>query len=189
MKKPHKVAALLSPDEYHAAWPLIPLEELRASSVALPHTDEDGVATTSLVLARKRRIPIGALSGEETVNVCTDCFESFKGAAPCLSKYCLANWLWLGRHPPLLREATLGHQLLLALGRTVSTKVYCSSKGTDEAVRQEKMTWTQTFLQQGMRGTAIVFGNGSVDDAMRSFPPTDNVVQDTFVAVFAGPRI
>ena len=50
------------------------------------------------------------------------------------------------------------------------------------------MTWKQKFIQQGMRGTAIVFGNGSVDDAMRSFPPTANVVQDTSVAVFAGPE-
>ena len=29
----------------------------------------------------------------------------------------LINFLWLRRHPPLLREARLGHQMLLALAR------------------------------------------------------------------------
>ena len=39
-----------------------------------------------------------------------------------------------------------------------------------------------------MSGTAIVYGNGSADDAMASFPPDDNVLQDSFVAVFTGPE-
>ena len=39
-----------------------------------------------------------------------------------------------------------------------------------------------------MSGTAIVYGNGSADDAMASFPPDDGVLQDTFVAVFTGPE-
>ena len=43
-------------------------------------------------------------------------------------------------------------------------------------------------MQQGMSGTAIVYGNGSADDAMASFPPEDNVLQDSFMAVFTGPE-
>ena len=39
-----------------------------------------------------------------------------------------------------------------------------------------------------MQGTAILFGNGSADDAMRSFPPSKEVCQDCFVAVFTGPE-
>ena len=39
-----------------------------------------------------------------------------------------------------------------------------------------------------MSGTAIVYGNGSADDAMASFPPDDSVLQDSFVAVFTGPE-
>ena len=76
----------------------------------------------------------------------------------------------------------------LALGRVVSTKVYLSSKGRDESARQHAMTWRQRFLQSGMSGTAIVFGNGSTGDAMRSFPPSPEVLQDCFVAVFTGPE-
>ena len=136
----------------------------------------------------KRRVSARALSGDEEVHVCQCCFDAFRGKSPKLSKVCLANWLWLGRHPPIFRDSTLGHQLLLALGRVVSTKVYLSSKGKDEAVRQAPLTWRQKFLQSGMQGTAIVFGNGSVDDAMRSFPPDDDVFQETFAAVFTGPE-
>ena len=39
-----------------------------------------------------------------------------------------------------------------------------------------------------MSGTAIVYGNGSADDAMASFPPDDTVLQDSFMAVFTGPE-
>ena len=69
-----------------------------------------------------------------------------------MPKYALANFNWLGRHPPELRDTTLGHQLLLPLGRVVSTKVYLSSKGRDEAVRQHATTWRHKFLQQDMPG-------------------------------------
>ena len=88
----------------------------------------------------------------------------------------------------MFRDATLGHQLLLALGRVVSTKVYLSAEGVDESVRQGPETWRQKFLQKGIKGTAIVYGNGNVDHAMRSFPPEQEVVQDTFAAVFSGPE-
>jgi hypothetical protein len=37
-----------------------------------------------------------------------------------------------------------------------------------------------------MSGTALVYGNGSADDAMASFPPDDTVLQDSFMAVFTG---
>ena len=43
-------------------------------------------------------------------------------------------------------------------------------------------------MQQGMSGTAIVYGNGSSKDAMDSFPPSDEVLRDSFMAVFTGPE-
>ena len=33
-----------------------------------------------------------------------------------------------------------------------------------------------------------MFANGSVDAAMESFPPSEEALQDTFVAVFTGPE-
>ena len=105
-----------------------------------------------------------------------------------MPKFALANCLWLGRHPTILRETNLAHQLLLALARVVSTKVYLSSKGKDEAARQQATAWRQKFLQTGMQGTAIVFGNGDTSEALAEFPPSDDVLQDSFVAVFTGPE-
>ena len=90
--------------------------------------------------------------------------------------------------PRRVRGATLGHQLLLALGRVVSTKVYLSSKGQDVVTRQHQQSWRKKFLQHGMSGTAIVYGNGRADDAMASFPPDDTVLQDSFIAVFTDPE-
>ena len=70
----------------------------------------------------------------------------------------------------------------------VSMKVCLSSKGVDERSRQHAETWRQHFLQSGIQGTSIVFGNGSVGAAMASFPPSAQELQDTFVAVFSGPE-
>ena len=101
-----------------------------------------------------------------------------------LSKWSLSNYNWLGRHEPLLRDANIGHQLLLPKGRVVSTKVYLSSKGVDVVAQQTAKTWRRKFLQHGMSGTAIVFGNASAEEALGSFPPSEDVLRDSFVAVF-----
>jgi len=50
------------------------------------------------------------------------------------------------------------------------------------------MTWRQKFLQQGMEGTAVVFGNGDAGKALAEFPPSAEVLQESFVAVFTGPE-
>ena len=99
------------------------------------------------------------------MRVCADCKKALWCTAPQVPLLALVNDLWLGRHHPLLRKADVGHQLLLALGRVVSTKIYLSSKGADKAVRQEQQSWRQKFLQNAMQGMAIVFGNRNVDHA------------------------
>ena len=128
MSRPDKVAQLLDVRVYHEAWPQIPLAELEASAVELPHSDGLGGTTTTKVLMHKRRVSAASLRGESPVWVCELCYAAFRGQHPKLSEFCLANWLWLGRHTPLLRDATLGSQLLLALGRVVSTKVCIQTK-------------------------------------------------------------
>ena len=188
MQNPAAVADLLSAEWYSEQWPLIPKAELEASAVDFPYQCEDGEWTTKKILLHKRRVTEEHLNGTAPAKVCEDCHEAFWKARPTLSKWSLSNYNWLGRHLPIFRDATLGHQLLLALGRVVSTKVYLSSKGADVVARQHHQSWRKKFLQQGMSGTAIVYGNGSADDAMASFPPDDSVLQDSFVAVFTGPE-
>ena len=176
----------LSAEWYHRRWPLIPRDDLLASAVDFPHEDAEGEETTTKILLHKRRVPPEALAGEVPVRVCTDCRTALWAKRPTVPRLALVNDLWLGRHPPLLRAANLAHQLLLALGRVVSTKLYLSSKGADTAVRQERESWRQKFLQYAIKGTSIVFGNGRADQAMRSFPPEPGVLKETFIAVFAG---
>ena len=65
----------------------------------------------------------------------------------------------------------MAHQLLLALARVVSTKVYLSSKGVGETARQHATTWRQRFLQSGVQGTSIVFRNASTHEALTGFRP------------------
>ncbi|CAK0817607.1 unnamed protein product, partial [Prorocentrum cordatum] len=179
-------ADCLSAEWYHQRWPLIPRDELMSSAVDFPHGDCEGSPTFTKILLHKRRVPPEALEGKVPVKVCEDCRRDLWSDHPKVPLMALVNDLWLGRHRPLLRKAALAHQMLLALGRVVSTKIYLSSKGADEAVRQEQQSWRQKFLQYAMQGTAIVFGNGNVDHAMRSFPPEPDMLRDTFVAVFAG---
>ena len=136
----------------------------------------------------KRRVTEEHLNGLATAPVCEDCHDAYWKGKPTLCKWAHSNYNWPGRHPPLLRDTTWGHQLLLAKGRVVSTKVHLSSKGVDVVTRQHLPSWRKKFLQQGMSGTAIVYGNGSADDAMASFPPDDAVLQDSFMAVFTGPE-
>ena len=78
MKKPSKVAGQLGIENYHAAWPHIPLAQLRASAVALPRAGEDGEPTETSVRLHKRRITAAALKGEERVYVCEGCHEEFR---------------------------------------------------------------------------------------------------------------
>ena len=103
------------------------------SAVKLRYVAEDGTLASKKVLMHKRRVSELHLRGTEPVNVCLDCFEAFHKATPVFSRWCLANFNWLGRHLPLFRNASLGHQLLLALGRVVSTKLYLPSSGAQVA--------------------------------------------------------
>lgn len=120
--------------------------------------------------------------------MCTTCHDVLSKKKPELSKFAFTNYLpWFGRHPPLHRDATLAHQLVVVLGRVVSTKVYLSSKGVDESVCQGPQTWRQKFLQQGIKGIAIVYGNATWTMQCAVFRQRE-VVQDTFAAVFIGPE-
>ncbi|CAK0795192.1 unnamed protein product, partial [Prorocentrum cordatum] len=166
-------ADCLSAEWHHQRWPLIPRDELMSSAVDFPHNDCEGPPTSTNILLHKRRVPLEALEGKVPVKVRDDCRRDLWSDHPKVPVMAPVNDLWLGRHRPLLRKAALAHQMLLALGRVVSTKIYQSSKGADEAVRQEQQSWRQKCLQYATQGTAIVFGSGNVDHATRSFPPAE----------------
>ena len=128
MANPADVASLLSADWHHDQWALIPEAELYASAVDFPHPDADGSPTITKVLMHKRRVSADELAGNAPADACPCCKDAFWAKRPVLCKISFANFLWLGRHLPMFRDASLGRQLLLALGRLVFTKFRLSSK-------------------------------------------------------------
>ena len=179
MHAPSKVMRLLSVDRYHDRWPLIPLEELQASAVALPHGE--GNASVSILL-HKRRVNDKQAAGEEQVCVCSDCFDAFRLKVPKMCKYALANDLWLGRWDPLFRKANLTHQMLLALARMVATKVVLRPEGNAISNDPNASSWDFLFHQSGMIGSAVAFRNAECKTAMGSFPP--KTVKHAFAVSF-----
>ena len=151
-----KIADLLDTERYKARWLDIPEEELDSSAVEFTYATDHGIETTKHLLLHKRRVSAEAQRGEEQVRVCPDCRRSLWKSSPTMANKSIVNDFWLGRMPPLFKYATLAHQLLLALGRGVTTKVFLSSRGVDAKLRQELESWRQKFLQCAMKGTAIV---------------------------------
>ena len=141
---------------------------------------------TQLVLLHKRRVSEAQAAGETTVFVCRDCKSSFGQTKPVMSKYALADHLWLGRLDPVFRDANLAHQMLLALARVVTTKVVLRPESKTRTRSGDGPVWDFLFHQTGMVGSAIVFGNASCKEAMQQFPPAS--VQDSFAVSFAIPK-
>ncbi|CAK0790583.1 unnamed protein product, partial [Prorocentrum cordatum] len=185
MKDAAKVAELLPTDWRKERWPLIPAEELDASSADLPRPARDGeTLVTANVFMHQRRASLGARAGSGRACVRNRCKDCRKGQKPRLAPHALSNFPGLGRRPPEFWGASIGRQLLLALGRVAPTKAHLSGSGVGEAARQRATTQTREFLQEGMPGRTIAFPHGSIDDAVNSFPPGENVFQHTFAAVF-----
>ena len=168
MAAPEKVADLLDWHAYAARWPDIPEAELCASSVSLRI---GSTAVHRSVLLHKRRVDSEQAHGRAPAHVCQDCHTAFGPAKPSLCKYALANDMWLGRWPPVLRRCNLSHQMLLAIARIVTTKVVLRPEGRANQQQGTENRWDFLFHQSGMIGSAILFGNASCTDALPTEPP------------------
>ena len=72
--------------------------------------------------------------------------------------------------------------MLLALARTVTTKVVLRPEGRTKTSSGQEPSWDFLFHQSGMIGSAILFGNASCTKALQSFPPQS--VGDAFAVSF-----
>ena len=162
MKDPDGVAALLDYKLYHQHWSWegpegetcgIPEAELKASSV---HLRVGNTNKRKHVLLHKRRVNESQAMGEERACVCQDCYGAFWKRPPQMCKYALANHMWLGRWPVLFRDASLAHQMLLALARVVTTKVvlWPESKSKTKGDANDSSSWDFRFQQKGRRPLA-----------------------------------
>ena len=167
MQSPDAVWQLLSVERYQKRWPLIPEEELLASSVSVYNSSRQKVA----VLLHKRRVDAAMIRGDCPAHVCRDCYYAFVSKQPKLCKFALANDLWLGRPDPLLWQANMTHEMCLALARTVATKVVLRAGGAQQAGATSGSQWDAAFHQSGYIGSSVLFHNGDARHALDSLPP------------------
>ena len=175
MENADAVWKLLSVDRYQERWPLIPAEELRASSVTVVGSDGRDIQ----VLLHKRRVTPDMACGKCPTLVCQDCWRAFSPKKPRLCRFALANDMWLGRVDPLLWEANMTHEMCLALARTVATKVILRAGGAQQTGGSNVPQWDHAFHQSGYVGSAVVFHNG---DAKHTLPPQKR--NDAFAITF-----
>ena len=148
------IEKLLSWQRYSDRWSLIPSAELKASAVSLCH--KNGTSIVPLLLHR-RRVSSDQAAGHTPAYSCMDCYCAFKPKEPRMSKWCLANDLWIGRWPRLFSEANISHQMLVALARIVSTKVVLRPEAKVLHGGCDKENgWDFLFHQDGMVGSAIL---------------------------------
>ena len=144
ISSPHQVWRMLSVDEYAKAWPMIPREELDASSVEIEGYN---------VLLHKRRCSSDILNGTQPAIWCMECPADLQRKHPVMPKGAIANYNWQGRlnkyQLRLLAPDALGHRLLLALARAVTTKIIARPQKENKG----HYVWQDQFLAKGMTGT------------------------------------
>ena len=178
MQNADAVWKLLSVDRYQQRWPMIPAEELLASSVTVVGSDRQRVQ----VLLHKRRVTDDMACGKCPTLVCQDCWRAFSPKKPQLCRFALANDMWLGRIDPLLWQANMTHEMCLALARTVATKVVLRAGGAQQTGCNNGHQWDHAFHQSGYVGSSVVFHNGDAKHALESLPPQK--LNDAFAITF-----
>ena len=199
LQNPAKVAELLAVERYRQRWPLIPAEELHASSVQHPEQ------SSWRWLLHTRRVPVMAENAaqrlvaeaagrdgaaepvEETPRcagvgdanvaswVCWDCLVDLSGARPRLPLYSLANDNWIGRERVEVREASEATRWLSCLGR-VCWKQLRLGRGAPD-VQQRGIAGNTIFLAQ----PAVTLNSETLD-----LPPDRDALVDCVNIAFTG---
>ena len=143
--QPDLVWEMLSVDEYAKAWPMIPRDELEASSVMIAGRH---------VLLHKRRCSAEMLDGTSPAIWCMDCPTALCSKHPVMPKAAIANFNWLGRinkyQQQLLQPQALGNRLLLALARAVTQKIIARPQKENN---KQHYVWQDQYLAKGMTAT------------------------------------
>ena len=142
-----KVNDILAVGRYVSTWPLIPTEELHASSVQHPddlsmrwllHTRRVQCEPVSDVAQfNDKALPRSAGVGvkDATVWMCKSCVENLCLEQPKMPPLALANACFGGRHHPLFKEASLATRTLASSGRLVMKQLLLG-RGPDDEVHK-----------------------------------------------------
>jgi len=188
IQSPEKVQQLLNVERYAERWPLIPVQELHASSVR--HPNEKGWRW----LLHSRRVPLtqeaeptggvlqpadmaeapmsaGVGDPEGFVWACWDCTSSLCRKKPEMPLNALANDNWIGREREHVRSASKGTKMLSSLARCCWKQVRLG-KGSPEV------------QQKAINGNTIFFAQPTADIPSMELPPPSDALADSFNVVF-----
>ena len=181
LQSPEAVHAFLSVERYATRWPLVPADELHASSVQHPlhpewrwllhvkrvpvKPDADGGPCGAAQPADERPRCAGIGDENGIVWTCWDCLVDIAARKPKLPINACANDNWIGRERVHVREASLATKMLASLGRCCWKQVRLG-RHSDPAVQEKALT-----------GNTIFFAQPTADvPSMEMPPPTDALV-------------
>ena len=185
-----KIHKILDVERYIKTWPLIPVAELHASSVQHPddismrwllHTRrverKQPVLDTSGVAQPAASLPPSAGVGdkESPVWMCKSCIDHLCTRDPKMPPLALANSMFLGRHHPLFKEATLATRMLassarllmrqLFLGRGADDEVHKGTTGNTMLISQSSPSYEQVLPNTDVltEGLVVLFCKSTED--------------------------
>ena len=186
-----KVNDILAVGRYVSTWPLIPTEELHASSVQHPddlnmrwllHTRRVQCEPVSDVAQHiDKALPRSAGVGvkDATVWMCKSCVENLCLEQPKMPPLALANACFGGRHHPLFREASLATRTLassarlvmkqLLLGRGPDDEVHKGMTGNPMLIAQPSATYDQVLPNlPALNDRMVVIFCRTIDDVSKA---------------------
>ena len=187
IKDAERVNKLLCVRRYAKRWPLIPKEELYASSVAHP------MFPNMKWLVHSRAVPLRSKTFGDKGTDTTEPGSAGVGDPRktsylrqlCASKLCrkhpsmpgpaLANDMWIGRLPPAFADLTPCEETLLSLGRPCYRKILLGKKGMPE-----------DELQKGLAGNSVFLAQPTAGVPAMELPPGPACLSDHLVIAFAG---
>ena len=173
------INGILDVQAYARAWPLIPREELHASSVQHPshpefrwllntrrvemRTDEPGGAEARAGRACGPHWPpcAGIADPDKPCWVCNQCAPILCARKPRLPPFALCNWNWGGRLHPLYTDLSVAMQTLLGLAILICRMIVL--RYTDAPEEQEK----------GFTGNTILLSEPTPGAILEVLPPPE----------------
>jgi len=194
VQNPKRVQELLSVERYQERWPLIPQEELHASSIQHPHDP------SWRWLLHSRRVPVlpnsGALQpaaedpdrppcagiGDASMPVwsCRECQQDLCDPLPKLPLNAVANDNWIGREKLLVRKASRATHWLSSLGRFCWKQVRLGRGPSSSSAAQT----AEDVRQTGVIGNTIFFAQPTAAVPRMTMPPDEGDFLDSLNVLF-----
>ncbi|MCP4965331.1 MAG: hypothetical protein GY926_08845, partial [bacterium] len=180
IQSPDRVHELLDVERYARRWPLIPAEELHASSVQHPGNElwrwllhVRRVPTAGAPDSADTRPPCAGI-GDETALIfaCWDCLVDIAAKKPKMPFNACANDNWIGRERLHVREASPATKMLASLGRCCYKQIRLGRQG-DPALQEKALT-----------GNTIFFAQPTADVPSLELPPSLDALVDSLCVIY-----